>query len=64
MEYHITGDKKAQELQFTQHFYVQSVTERFGVEKTNRISTMTGAPAPTKVGESQNLEKKMEQVPY
>ena len=39
---HITRNRKARELKFDQHLYVESMVRRFGVKKTTKIPAASG----------------------
>ena len=45
---HITRNRKARELKFDQHLYVESMVKRFDVTKTTKIPAASGVPTPQK----------------
>ena len=63
---HITRNRKARELKFDQHLYVESMVKRFDVKKATKIPTASGVPTLSKADEPRNLEEKeeMRKFPY
>ena len=58
MDCHITRNRKARELKFDQHLYVESMVKRFGVKKTTKIPSASGVPTLSKADEPRNPEEK------
>ena len=63
MCYHITRDRAKRELKFDQHLYAQTITERFGIDKTamvpataNRYETSVEEARLENPGEGRNDE--------
>ena len=63
---HITRNRKARELKFNQHLYVESMVKRFDVKKTTKIPAASGVPTLSKADEPRNPEEKeeMRKFPY
>ena len=63
---HITRNRKARELKFDQHLYVESMVKRFDVKKTTKIPAASGVPTLSKADEPRNPEEKeeMRKFPY
>ena len=63
---HITRNRKARELKFDQHLYVESMVKRFDVKKTSKIPAASGVPTLSKADEPRNPEEKegMRKFPY
>ena len=63
---HITRNRKARELKFDQHLYVESMVKRFDVKKATKIPAASGVPTLSKADEPRNPEKKeeMRKFPY
>ena len=63
---HITRNRKARELKFDQHLYVESMVKRFDVKKTTKIPAASGVPMLSKADEPRNPEEKeeMRKFPY
>ena len=63
---YITRNRKARELKFDQHLYVESTVKRFDVKKTTKIPAALGVPTLSKADEPQNPEEKekMRKFPY
>ena len=63
---HITRNRKARELKFDQHLYVESMVKRFDVKKTTKIPAASGVPTLSKEDEPRNPEEKeeMRKFPY
>ena len=63
---HITRNRKARELKFDQHFYVESMVKRFDIKKTTKIQAASGVPTLSKADEPRNpMEKEeMRKFPY
>ena len=63
---HITRNRKARELNFDQHLYVESMVKRFDVKKTPKIPAASGVPTLSKADEPRNPEEKEEirKFPY
>ena len=66
MGYHITRDRKARELKFDQHLYVESMVKRFDVKRTAKIPAASRVPTLSKADEPRNPEEKeeMRKFPY
>ena len=66
MCFHITRNRKARELKFNQHFYVESRVKRFDIKKATKIPAVSGVPTLSKADEPQNPEEKeeMRKFPY
>ena len=62
--YHITRNRKARELQFDQHLYVESMVKRFDVKKTTKIPAASGVPTLSKADEPRNPEEKEEMMKF
>ncbi|CAN0174703.1 unnamed protein product, partial [Ascophyllum nodosum] len=63
---HITRNRKARELKFDQHLYVESMVKRFNVKKEAKIPAASGVQTLSKADEPQNPEEKedMKMLPY
>ncbi|CAM9965209.1 unnamed protein product [Ascophyllum nodosum] len=63
---HITRNRKARELKFDQHLYVESMVKRFNVKKEAKIPAASGVQTLSKADEPQNPEEKeeMKMFPY
>ena len=63
---HITRNRKARELKFDQHLYVESMVKRFDVKKPTKIPASLGVPTLSKADEPRNPEEKekMRKFPY
>ena len=63
---HITGNRKARELKFDQHLYVEAMVKRFDVKNTTKIPAASGVQTLSKADEPQNPEEKeeMRKFPY
>ena len=63
---HITRNRKARELKFDQHLYVESMVKRFDVKKTTKIPAASGVPTLSKAVEPRNPEEseEMRKFPY
>ena len=63
---HITRNRKARELKFDQHLYVESMVKRFDVKKITKIPAASGVPTLSKADEPRNPEEKkeMRKFPY
>ena len=63
---HITRNRKARELKFDQHLYVESMVKRFDVKKATKIPAASGVPTLSKADEPRNPEEKeeMRKFPY
>ena len=63
---HITRNRKARELKFDQHLYVESMVKRFDVKKATKILAASGVPALSNADEPGNPEEKeeMRKFPY
>ena len=63
---YITRNRKARELKFDQHLYVESMLKRFDVRKATKISAASGVPTLSKADEPRNPEEKeeMRKFPY
>ena len=63
---HITRNRKARELKFDQHLYVESMVKRFDVKKTTQIPAASGMPTLSEADEPRNPEEKedMRKFPY
>ena len=63
---HITKNRKARELKFDQHLYVESMVKRFDVKKATKIAAASGVPTLSKADEPRNQEEKeeMRKSPY
>ena len=57
---HITRNRKARELKFDQHLYVEPMVKRFDVKKTTKIPAASGVPTLSKADEPRNPEEKEE----
>ncbi|CAM9326957.1 unnamed protein product, partial [Ascophyllum nodosum] len=55
---HITRNRKARELKFDQHLYVESMVKRFNVKKEAKIPAASGVQTLSKADEPQNPEEK------
>ena len=54
---HITRNRKACELKFDQHLYVESMVKRFDVKKATKIPAASGVPTLSKADEPRNQEE-------
>ena len=63
---HITRNRKARELKFGQHLYVESMVKRFEVKKASKILAASGVPTLSKADEPRNPEEGegMRKFPY
>ncbi|CAM9414988.1 unnamed protein product, partial [Ascophyllum nodosum] len=63
---HITRNRKAHELKFDQHLYVESVLKRFDVKEATKIPAASGMPTVSKADEPRNPREKeeMRKFPY
>ena len=63
---HITRNRKARELKFDQHLYVESMVKRFDVKNATKIPAASGVPTLSKADEPRNPEEKeeMRKFPY
>ena len=63
---HIRRNRKARELKFNQHLYVELMVKRFDVKKTTKIPAASGVPTLSKADEPRNPEEKeeMRKFPY
>ena len=63
---HITRNRKARELKFDQHLYIESMAKRFDVKKSTKIPAASGVPTLAKANEPRNPEEKeeMRKLPY
>ena len=62
---HTTGNRKARELKFDQHLYVESMVRRFDVKKATKIPAASGVPTLSKADEPRKPEEeKMREFPY
>ena len=63
---HITWNRKASELKFDQHLYVESMVKRFDVKKATKIPAASGVPTLSNADEPWNPEEKeeMRKFPY
>ena len=57
---HITRNRKAPELKFDQHLYVESMVKRFDVKKTTKMPAASGLPTLSKADAPRNPEEKEE----
>ena len=66
MDCHITRNRKARELKFDQHLYVESMVKRFNVKKEAKIPAASGVQMLSKADEPQNPEEEeeMKMFPY
>ena len=62
----ITRNRKARELKFDQHLYVESMVKRFDVKNATKIPAASGVPTLSKADEPRNPEEKeeMRKFPY
>ena len=61
---HITRNRKAREMKFDQHLYVESMVKRFDVKKATKIPAASGVPTLSKADESRNQEEKNEMTKF
>ena len=63
---HISRNRKARELKFDQHLYVESMVKRFDVKKRTKIPVASEVPTLSKADEPRNPEEKkeMRKFPY
>ena len=63
---HIVRNRKARELKFDQHLYVESMVKRFDVKKAANVPGTSGVPTLSKANEPRNSEEKeeMRKFPY
>ena len=66
MGFHTTRNRKACELKFDQHLYVESMVKRFDAKKATKIPAASGVPTLSKADEPRNPEEKeeMRKFPY
>ena len=62
---HTAGNRKARELKFDQHLYVESMVKRFDVKKATKIPAASGVPTLSKADEPRKPEEEeMRKFPY